>query len=190
MGLIYILPVKEDERDDRVSKDDHGITLKSYGLPMIFWGYLCAILVVISVMALAVREPLRKLLLTEDFINILLGLAAISTMVAIPLVLFCLFFYEKWITKKGKTLTIIHRLFWLPFYKKTHHLKSQDSFELKHFLDSPNVARMQKKPELRGFENQGYFEAYFEDENGNKHLLDRNPRKADLKKIADLLSKY
>lgn len=189
MGLMFILPVSEEETD-RVEINDQGITLKTYGLPLVFWGYLCAILVVIFAMGLAVKGPMIKLYNTNDTINKVLVIAAASTLILIPLLTIAFYFYEKFITKKGNLITVTHRLFWLPVLSFKYTLKDSDSLEIKHFMDSPNVAKMKQDPTLRGFENKGYFQLFAKDQNDKMILIDRASRKADLKKIVELLGKF
>jgi hypothetical protein len=189
MGLMFMFPVSEEEKD-RITINEKGITLKSYGLPLVFWGYLSAILVVIFAMGLAVKGPMMKLYNTDDTINKVLVLAALATIILVPLVTVIFYFYEKFITKKEGTLTITHRVFWLPVLKRTYQLESEDSFEILHFMDSPNVAKLQQDPNLRGFENKGYFQLFSKLANGKMLLVDRSSRKADLNKMMKLLTKF
>lgn len=194
MGLMVLFPVSEEETDRidiHTNKENQKkITLKSYGLPMIFWGYLLAIFTVIFVMALAIKGPIVSLYETKDSINQMISIAALVTLISIPSVCLAFFFYEKQIVKSGRELAIIHKVFWIPFVTKKFILKENDSFLVGHFMDSPNVAKMQAKPELRGFENKGYFELFLINEEGRKIFLDRHSRKIDLEKIKELLSKY
>ena len=63
MGLMYIFPVTDNtNEDDRTEIRDSKIILKTYGLPMIFWGYLVAIMFVIFMMWLASAATIAKLL--------------------------------------------------------------------------------------------------------------------------------
>lgn len=182
-------PVSEDETD-RIDLKNNEISLKSYGLPLIFWGYLAAILTVVFAMALAVKGPMFKLYETGDSINQAIVIGATLTMTLIPLVMLCFFFYEKVIKKSGTSLIVTHKVFWIPLFSRKHTLKSQDAFEVKHFMDSPNVAKMQGSAELRGFENKGYFQLFMTTSNGKELFLDRHSRKADLVKMKELLAKY
>ena len=56
MGLLFVMPVSEKETD-RVSISDNENPprklLKSYGLPLIFWGYCLGILVTLFIMYIA-----------------------------------------------------------------------------------------------------------------------------------------
>ncbi len=184
-----MFPVSEEETD-RVKIQEASITIKSYGLPMIFWGYLVAILVVIGAMYLAVAAPINKLIATGDQINMILAYAVLVVIYGLPLTLLALYFYEKSIIKKDDLITVVHKVFWIPVMKKVIHLENRDAIELHHFMDSPNVAKMRAQPELRGFENKGYFELFATNSQGKAIFLDRHSRKADIIKIRDLLRKY
>lgn len=184
-----MFPVSEEETD-RVKIKENTITIKSYGLPMIFWGYLLAILVVIGAMYLAVSEPINKLIATGDQINIILSYAVLGVIFGLPTLLLALYFYEKSITKSGNTLTLTHKVFWIPLMKKSIELRDKDAIELHHFMDSPNVAKMRAQPELRGFENKGYYELFATNKEEKAIFIDRHSRKADIIKIRDLLRKY
>ena len=184
-----MFPVSEEETD-RVKIQEGAITIKSYGLPMIFWGYLLAILVVIGAMYLAVDSAIVKLIETGDQVNVILAYSVLGIIIGLPLTLLALYFYEKSITKKGSAITVIHKIFWIPVMKKKIELSDKDSIELHHFMDSPNVAKMRAQPELKGFENKGYFELFATNSAGKAIFVDRHSRKADIIKIRDLLRKY
>ena len=192
MGLLYILPVSEEDLD-RVNIDKNGaITIKSYGLPMIFWFYLLAGALLIATMFWAIKGPLLKLLNSDDTINYILGISVSITFLMIILGTLSLYFYEKWLTKKDDNLLITHKLFFIPILRKEIKLsKNKESqFEIEHFLDAPNVAKVKKDPTMRAFENQGHFLLFAKDLENKKILIDRHSRRADLKKIISLLIKY
>jgi hypothetical protein len=188
MGLLYVLPCSEKEQD-HVKLEHNQITLKSYGLPQIWWFYLIAVLMVVSVMGVAVYAPIIKLLNSEDILNVALALLVSTTLVLTPLALIIFYFYGREITKKGHSLKVQHFIFGLRVKTNTYSLKGRDSFKICHFLSSPNLARIRKETSMRAFENQGYWELHAELEDGGEVLLDRNNRKADLVKIAKLLSR-
>ena len=72
MGLMYVFPVGEDETD--FVKKDHGtLTLKTYGLPYIFWFYALCTITMIFFMFLGVKEPVLKLVSMGDDTVGLLG---------------------------------------------------------------------------------------------------------------------
>ena len=64
MGLLYVFPVATDEKDFVDIQVDK-ITLKTYGLPYIFWGYALGICLVILFMFLAIKAPILKLIQLE-----------------------------------------------------------------------------------------------------------------------------
>lgn len=194
MGLMYLFPVSEEETERTEIKTDatsgnKTIVLKTYGLPMVFWSYLAASLIVLFSMWLASKATIEKLLSYEDPGLNALGYLVAATLILTPLALLGFFFYEKFMIKSGKTLKLIYRIFFIPVYSKTIQLDNTDAFYVDHFMDSPNMAKIYNKEELRGFENKGYFElrALSSDK---KVLIDRHTRKADLIKIKDLLSRY
>lgn len=193
MGLMVIFPVSEDETDRIEIKNldnKKTITLKSYGLPLIFWGYLAAIILLIIIMYLATKAPLIKLYETNDVINQIIALAAAATLFLIPVVCLFFYFYEKMITKSQNDLIVTHKFFWIPFLTKKYTLASSDSFIVEHFMDSPNVAKMQSNEQMKGFENKGYFQLFFKTADAKILFLDRHSRKADLEKMKVLLSRY
>lgn len=190
---MYIMPVSEQEIDRieiKDTKDGKSITLKSYGLPLIFWGYLAGILVVLFAMGLAIKGPMTKMLTMEDPLNQALAWIVFATILAIPLGLLGFLFYEKLITKKDKTITLTHRLFWIPVWKRSYELKEKDSLSVEHFMDSPNVAKIEGKQELRAFQNQGYYNLHAQLSNNKFILIDRHSRRADLNKLSEILSRY
>lgn len=184
------MPVDESEVDRLEKRSDGSVVLKSYGLPMIFWGYLAAILVVLLAMTVAIKDPLMKLYSGEDTLNSALAVVVAATMILIPVSLLLAYFFEKWITKKEKELTLSYRFFFVTFYKKHYELVSADAFSLGHFMDSPNMARLKGTHEMRGFMNKGYFELFAKTNKGQEVLIDRHSRKADLDKIKALLERY
>ena len=189
MGLMFVMPVSEEEVD-RIEIKDSSISLKSYGLPLIFWGYLAAALSVIFLLFIAIKEPMFKMIESDDEINIFMAYLVLFTIIIIPLVTLGFYFYEKIITKKDDEITITHKVFWIPFIKKNHRLKSKTSFLIEHYLDSPNMAKINGDQDMRAFQNQGHFQLFLINENDEKILLDRHSRKADLRKITELLSSY
>ena len=194
MGLLFVMPVSEKETD-RVSisgiKDSSPeITLKSYGLPLVFWGYCIAIFITLAVMYIAVSNPLIKLGDNGDIYSSLIFYSVWVTFVSLPTVLIAALFYEKSLIKSGYSLSIKHKVMGVPLFWKRLTLQKPDSFVVEHYMDTPNVARRKQVEELRAFQNQGHFilKAKLKDE--KSLIIDRHGRRADLKKIASLLSKY
>jgi hypothetical protein len=198
MGLMYIFPVTDNaDEGDRASVRDSKLILKTYGLPMIFWGYLAAAFSVLLIMWLASHAVILKLLsYKEDPTLLFLGHLVQWTLFLTPVVLLGFFFYEKVISKKGQELTLTYKIFFIPFWKKTFILSSRDSFVVNHFLDSPNMAKLRARQgiesaeAMKHFENKGYFELCISTNKKSSITIDRHSRKADLVKLKELLSRY
>jgi hypothetical protein len=198
MGLMYIFPVSDDSSEgDRVVVRDSKIILKTYGLPMLFWGYLAAAFAVLLIMWLASHAIILKLLsYKEDPTLLFLGHLVQWTLILIPIVLLGFFFYEKVLEKKGQELTLTYKVFFIPFWRKSFHLTAKDSFIVNHFLDSPNMAKLRARQgiesaeAMKHFENKGYFELCIKTDKKASIAIDRHSRKADLVKMKELLSKY
>lgn len=197
MGLMYIFPNSDDASEsDRVEVRDSQITLKTYGLPMIFWGYLAAVMSVLFMMWLASRAVIAKLLsYNEDPTLLFLGHLVQWTLILAPLILLAFFFYEKVLIKKNNKLVIIHKIFFLPIMRKTYELSSHDSIHVNHFMASPNMAKLRASQgltdeSLKHFENKGYFELCIKTDKKPSISIDRHSRKADLLKMKELLCRY
>jgi hypothetical protein len=194
MGLMYIFPVSTEETDrtEIISDTSTGkrvLILKTYGLPMVFWAYLGASLIVVFSMWLASKATITKLLSYDDSSMQALGYLVSATLILTPVILLGFFFYEKNLVKSGDKLKLLFKVFFIPVFSKTISLDAPDALFVEHFMDSPNMAKIYNKTELRGFENKGYFELRALS-NGKKLLIDRHTRKADLEKIRNLLSQY
>lgn len=192
---MYIFPINEVEESDRIDLITNPIdqkktlVLKTYGLPMIFWGYLAACLTVIGAMWLAIHAVIEKILTYQDPTLIFLGLLVKYTLILSPIVLLGFFFYEKKIHKSGLILKIVYKVFFIPIAFKTIKMDDSSALVVDHFMDSPNMAKIHSKAELKGFENKGYFELHAK--SGGKNIfIDRHSRKIDLEKMKDLLSRY
>lgn len=186
MGLLYAFPVSMEETDFAELKDNT-LTLKTYGLPYIFWGYATAIVLVIFFMFLAIKAPVLKLIDLGDNTDAMLGYALLSFIGILPVIIFGFFFFEKRLIRCPGTLTLEYRVFRLKFFSETFALDSGDSFSIEAFLDSPNVARIKGGEEAAGFQNKGYFILFLTSKDGKKINVDRSSRKADLIKIQELL---
>jgi hypothetical protein len=195
MGLMYIFPVsiEESDRTEIISSNNDPfrktIVLKTYGLPMVFWSYLAASLIVIGTMWLASKSAIHKLLTYQDASLQVLAYLVQFTLILTPVILLGFFFYEKELRKTGLELKLVYKVFFIPFYFKKIILDSIDAFSVDHFMDSPNMAKIHNVSELKHFENKGYFELHAMS-GGKSILIDRHSRKADLLKIKELLSKY
>ena len=193
MGLMYPYPVSSNEQDHvkiQKSNDSSTITVKSYGLPYIFWGYLLAVLIVIIFMVIAIKDPLNRLIATNDPINVLMGQCVWLTLALTPAAFTTLFFIENRIIKKQSSITLKTYIFWLPVKSKQYRLKAPNSLHVSRFEGTPNVAKMQNSAQMKTHQNKGYFELFGLDESGKEFLIDRHSRKADLDGLKSLLEKY
>ncbi len=189
MGLMYVFPVGEDETDF-VDKKDGTLTLKTYGLPYIFWIYAICSVALVSFMFLGVKEPVLKLIELGDETDATLGYALLSFIGLMPVLIFSFFFYEKRIIKHKQELRLIHKVFGVTVFSEKFIVDQSDSFTIESFLSSPNVARINSSEENTGFQNKGYFVLYLTDKKGRKIQVDRHSRKADLEKLKSLLESH
>jgi hypothetical protein len=194
MGLLYLFPVSEDEQDHVESLSDHTYAIHSYGLPLLFWGYLAVLLVFIFLLGGLIFHPLKALYATKDLINQVIAVMVGSTVLLVPLGFLSFFFYKKSFKVQKKYLVIEERLFGICFRKKEIRLGDQKPlFEIKHFLDSANIARRAQNPELRGFMNSGYKELYLvvtSLDQKKSILLDRNSRQGDLEALQKIIERF
>lgn len=184
MGLLYQFPTAHDENDDRIAIDGDIITLKSYGLPMVFWGYLAGIMFMLIIMYLAIKGPISSILNGSDQLNKIIALAVIALFILIPLTLLVLLFYEKIIVKHQNSFKITHRVFWTPIYIQKLDVKE---LVIEDMEGTPNIAKMENRPELKGFQNRGYFNLFAIDKNNKRILIDRSSQKNIINKLAELL---
>lgn len=186
MGLLYPFPVSEEETDF-VKKDSDSITLKSYGLPYIFWLYAACIIGVIILMFIGIRTPILKLISLGDETDATLGYALLTLIAISPLAVLSFFFYEKRIIGKKNELRLQHRVFWIPVFTEKFKIESMDQLFVEIYMDSPNVARLKAQEGTQGFQNKGYFILWLQLDEKNKILIDRHSRKVDLEKLKKLL---
>ncbi len=190
MGLMFQMPLEDNVLDDRIeiNKDTNYLRLRSYGLPMIFWGYLVAALSVIFFMILAIKAPILKILSSDDTLNHFLAYCVLSIFILGPLVALSFYFYEKEIIKKDNKIKVIHKVFFMPLKTFQVELSADNELKLVHLLDSPNVAKAQKKEGMTGFENRGYYQVFAKDISGKEILVDRNSRRGEMRKLIEILS--
>lgn len=187
MGLLFQMPVKPDPQDDRIKLTESELTIKSYGLPMVFWGYLGAIFTVVFFMILAAKGPLMKIINGDDLINRILGLGVFALFIIGPIVILGFYFYEKMIVKDKETISVTHKTFFIPILKTSLPL-ANTTLEVIHHMDSPNKALMEQKSGMKGFENRGYFRLIAKNSDGRQLIVDRNGRKGEMRKLLDLLN--
>lgn len=181
---------KSETEIDRVNIEGHKIILKSYGLPLLFWGYLLAILALILIMGLSSQSIILKMLNYDDPVLNFLGYMTAATLILIPLILVAAFFYEKFIIKEKNSLEVWHRLFFICFIKKKYQLNENDQFSVDHFMDSPNVAKIKGDKSSRGFYNRGYYILSLKSSSRPEVILDRHSHQEDLEDLKKLLLKY
>jgi hypothetical protein len=186
MGLLYVFPVSMEEKDF-VEVSDQKITLKSYGLPYLFWGYAFAILLMVFFMFLAIKAPVLKLIQLGDETDALLGYALLTFLGMIPLFLLAFFFFEKRIIKTKEILRLEYRIYGLKVFSETFSPSAEAPFSVAPFLSSPNLARINGDQEASGFQNKGYFVLWLLTAEGKKINIDRHSRKADLLRLEELL---
>jgi hypothetical protein len=189
MGLMYQF-TSDIEDFDHVAEHDTSITLRTYGLPPIFWGYLAACLLAIGSLTLAVWPSVMKIIKSKELIDLLIGYGLIFTVFSVSLIFITLFFYEKNITKDKNHLTLTHKLYFMPFRKTNIELRESNQFSVNNFMASANVAKISGDESLRGFQNKGYYQLFAFDKNDQEIVIDRSSRKIDLEKIMILLTNY
>ena len=186
MGLLYAFPVSMEETDF-AKIENQKLTLKTYGLPYLFWGYAAAVFMVLIFMFLAIKAPIFKLIELGDETDAMLGYSLLGFLGLLPLSILAFFFYEKRIIKSTNSIKLEYRVFGLPLFSETFEPDLQKPFTLEGFLSSPNVARMKGGDESVGFQNKGYFILWLNTSAGKRIALDRHSRKADLIKLEELL---
>lgn len=189
MGLLYVFPVGEDEADFVVKKNNE-LTLKTYGLPYIFWFYALCCIAVIFFMFLAIKEPVLKLIELGDETDSTLGYSLLSFVGLLPVFILSFFFYEKRIVKIGPEIRLIHKVFGITVFSEKFIVEDKDAFTVESFLTSPNVARMKADEGTAGFQNKGYFILWLKSKDGKRIQVDRHSRKADLDKLKNLLETH
>ncbi len=188
MGLLYLFPVQENESEHiQIDRENHSVRLSSYGLPYIFWFYAISIILIISLLTLAVYEPLMKLFSYGTTVDQLIFYSMLALVILAPITMLGFFFYEKTIIKTAKKIEITHKLFFIKIKTNTFLIETGDQLRITHHLDSPNMAKLMGDESHKHFQNKGYFELYLKNDSGKKIFLDRHSRKADLEKIKNLL---
>ena len=184
---MYQFPNDIDDHE-HISRKDNKILIKSYGLPPIFWGYLAAVLLVYTMMMIGISGPLEKLSTMPEKIDQFIYYVVMTFLIFFPIVSIGFFFYEKNLINDKEQLKITHKLFFIPFYSTKIPLAGSN-FIIEHFLDSPNMARINSAQEMKGFENKGYFQLVAIDEtNTSRFIIDRSSRKVDLEKMKTILN--
>ena len=189
MGLLYVFPVSLEEKDFVVVKDQT-ITLKTYGLPYLFWGYATAAIMVILFMFLAIKAPVLKLIMLGDGTDSMLGYSLLTFIGVLPVLILSVFFYEKRLIKTKRCISIEYRLFGMKIFSESFTTAEDGAFLVNPYLSSPNQARIQGGEDSANFQNKGYFTLKLKTDSGKMILIDRHSRKADLIKLEELLKKF
>lgn len=184
MGLLFPFAVTLEEKD-RVKVSGKNLIIKTYGLPLMFWGYLAATLTILSFMYLAIANPLAKFYQNGELPDQIMAVSIYLIFILLPIVLLGFFFYEKILIKKKDQLTIVHKIFYIPFYLQK--LELTGGFLIHHFSDSPNMAAKLNYP--AAFKNRGHFFLNAKTSKGEKRI-DRHSMKRELKKLKLLLEKF
>ncbi len=208
MGLLYPFPAPSPQQVIESSFSKHSdssflisdpqvrllesgaLSLRTYGLPYVFWFYLVFIYIAIGALFLASYPVLGKLLSSPELIDQLIASLVILSGFAGALTLLGFYFYEKELEKRTTKLTISHSLFGISFHRTEIELTPSSPFEVRHFLDSPNRARIEDKPELKAFKNQGYFYLLGNLANGGEIIIDRHNSRKYLGKLKALLEHF
>lgn len=186
MGLLYQFPDNTDDQDHVIKKTDY-LCLRTYGLPSIFWLYGLVIIIALVMLIIAIKDPLTKLLsYHDDIFNLLIGYGLIAVLIASFISLIAFFFYEKRLIIFKNKLLIKHYLFFICFNQKTILYNKNCELTIGHFIDSPNMAKINDDEALKNFYNKGYFELFLKD-NSKMSFIDRSSRKADLVKLKTII---
>ena len=193
MGLLFQFPTSIDETDyialKKSDSSENIIQIKSYGLPYIFWFYALGIITTLVLMALAVKNPLLTMLELNDPITKSLAILSILILALFPIIIISFFFYEKRLVSDSHSLMIGHYFFGFPLKTKTYtEIELSRQLHVRHFLSSPNYARMHQSLENQSFQNRGYFELVLDlSPKLPIILVDRSSRKSDLDSLKELL---
>ena len=185
MGLLYIMP-KNKKEITQVEYKTQTTKIKTYPLPSVFWLYFLIVCIITFTMLQVSLPLISKLLNSEDTIDTIIAMLTILALAIIPLAGLIFLFYKKEIIifRSKESIQIKSCVFSVPFHSKKIDIKA---LEIKHFLSSPNMAKIQDSPSTKAFENRGHFLLEAIDKKGNKYLIDRHTNKADLVGLKNLI---
>lgn len=191
MGLLYLFPTSLEETefvtiDNKTTPSTLKVT--SYGLPWIFWIYAGAALLVLSMLTYSIIGPVKTLYEISAGVDRFLIGSLLVTIILTYLSVILFLYWRLLIIVTPSHLYLEYRPFGLKIYRKAIEKDSSFSLEVKHFMDSPNLARLHKDDRYKSFQNSGYFELYAINSK-RKILLDRSSRKQDLEDLKALLLK-
>ncbi len=192
MGLMYVFP-QSDREMSHIDRTGEGVIVYSYGLPSIFWIYLLSLWTALAVMSALIFPTLQTMFNQDDVVNQRIAWSVLLLLLFAPLASLAFFFYQKVLRYQKGPRTWQHRLFLIPLFQRTIQLREENPWEIRHYLDSPNMVRI-KNTNLRPqhlpperYKNQGYFELLAWDQNGRWWRIDRNSSKRDLERLISLL---
>jgi hypothetical protein len=189
MGLMYLFPTDLEDQDHVVvNKSKQYLKLRSYGLPPLFWFYGLASTLLLALLYIPIHGPMQRMSELGETYDLLLYYAMYLLIISAPLSLFAFFFYEKNIILRKNIIYIVHKVFFLKIKKIKFNNKPEDLF-IRHFIDSPNMARIRDQQTMKGFQNKGYFELCVKNKE-KTFVIDRASRKNDLVKIKSLLTEF
>ena len=186
------MPASTEEIDHvklEESSEGKKLSIYSYGLPLMFWGYFLVLIALEFAMYLSISTMLHKLLFSDDLLNQSLAAICIITMAVIPLFAVGMIFYQKVLIRCNNTLNIEFRIFGLKLRSRKFRFDQtkRDRLEVTHLLESPNMARIQKNTNTRAFENQGHYILTLWSKD-RPYFIDRHTRKHDLVKLSKLIT--
>ena len=174
MGLLYLYP-QDLEDPDHIIKNADSVTLRTYGLPPIFWLYLLGTLTLLGLLSFSVSGPVIKILELGDPIGAVIAYSLIFFLLVTVTTLVGFFFYEKNLILEKTKLSVRSKAFGIPLTKKSYLLNNPNQIEIIHYLSSPNMARIQNGQDMKGFQNKGYWELRLNLDNKNSILIDGDP---------------
>ena len=184
------MPASKEEIDHvyvEESPAGNKVTVLSYGLPLMFWGYFAILITLELAMYLSISSMLFKMLQSKNNVDTLISYVCIATMIIIPVFALMMLFFRKAIISSTNNLIIEFRFFGLVAWRKSYQFKrDRDYLEVTHLLESPNMAKIRKSPNTRAFENQGHFILTLWSD-GKPYFIDRHTRKQDLIKLSKLI---
>lgn len=187
MGFLYQLPT--DKSEDFVTFTPQEVVVESYGLPRLFLLYIALIQVFLfAAFFLLINSFFLKMLHTQQPLDKLIAWAALLLPVLCSLTLLGAWVYRKRYLLSSEHIEICHVFLGFPLIRKRHFISwNQWSFEINHFMESPNMARIQRSSPS-AYENRGYFELYLQNITApeDKIYLDRHSLKNLLQKTQKL----
>lgn len=190
MGLLYLFPTDSNETEYVIVNKDaqyRTVTIKSYGLAWIFWVYAAAAIALLAILFLSIYNPMLKLLSIATVVDKVLIFSFVLTLLAVLIAIITLLYWQIHLVVNNDSLSIEYRPFGVRIFKRS--IKKDENFSLKvlHFLESPNIARMEQDERFKEFQNKGYFELFASNKE-QKLLIDRSSRKQDLEDLLSLMS--